>query len=175
MEIRKANQEDAAEIANVHTNTWREAYKGLLPQRVLDDRPLFFRNRYELWKKVTADEAQVTFVADSGPKHGVVGFVNGSHARDEKYKDYAEVWAIYLLEKYHGQGVGFDLLKQYFDVFYERGFRKGYLWVLDENPTIRFYEKVGGKRTDDVKKDVLGGAEIDEVCYTWDNIKLERK
>ena len=51
--IRKASVDDAAEIANVHINSWREAYKGLLPQEFLDERPLNFKNRYELWKKVT--------------------------------------------------------------------------------------------------------------------------
>ncbi|MEZ4741946.1 MAG: hypothetical protein R3B45_05785 [Bdellovibrionota bacterium] len=36
MLIRKARIEDAAEIANVHINSWREAYRGLLPESFLD-------------------------------------------------------------------------------------------------------------------------------------------
>ena len=40
--IRKAHLEDAAEIANVHINAWREAYQGLISQSFLDDRPLYF-------------------------------------------------------------------------------------------------------------------------------------
>lgn len=63
IEIRKAIREDAAEIANVHTNSWREAYQGLIEQSFLDDRPLHFKNRYELWKKVTVNENQTTLVA----------------------------------------------------------------------------------------------------------------
>lgn len=34
--IRKATIEDAAEIANVHLNSWREAYRNLLPQDFLE-------------------------------------------------------------------------------------------------------------------------------------------
>lgn len=33
--IRKANFDDAPEIANVHLNSLREAYRGLLPQEYL--------------------------------------------------------------------------------------------------------------------------------------------
>lgn len=48
IKIRKATEEDAAEIANVHINSWREAYKGLLEEDFLNDRPLQFKNRFIL-------------------------------------------------------------------------------------------------------------------------------
>lgn len=171
IEIRRARLEDAAEIANVHTNSWRETYKGLIPQDYLDDRPLHFKNRYELWKKVTINEKQVTFVAES-KEHGVVGFINGTCGRDENYKDYAEVWCIYLLAKYHGQKIGFNLLKAYFDVHADLGYKKSYLWVLEGNPTIRFYEKVGGKFSGEAKNDEIAGKKVTELCYIWDDISL---
>ena len=37
--VRKAKLEDAAEIANVHVNSWREAYKGILEEDFLNARP----------------------------------------------------------------------------------------------------------------------------------------
>jgi ribosomal protein S18 acetylase RimI-like enzyme len=169
--IRKATFEDAAEIANVHINSWREAYKGLLSEEFLNERPLFFKNRYELWKKVTVNESQVTLVAECS-KNGVVGFVNGTHGRDEALKDHAEVWCIYLLEKYHGQKIGFNLLKEFFDAHLKLGFKKGYLWVLDDNPTISFYEKVGGKPNGMTLEDSIGGQAVTELCYVWDSIDL---
>ena len=82
--IRKATFEDAAEIANVHINSWREAYKGLISQDRLDDRHLHFKNRYELWKRVTVDEKQTTLVAES-KEHGVVGFVNDLKTRKQAF------------------------------------------------------------------------------------------
>lgn len=170
MIIRKATYADAAELANVHTNSWREAYKDLLPSELLDDRPLQFKNRYQLWQRVTQESSALTFVADSGDTHGVVGFIHGAGARDEAYKDYAEVWSFYLLEKYHRQGVGFRLLQALFQQFLEEGFEKAYLWVLDENPTIRFYERTGGHRSADAKTEFIGGKEVVEVRYVWDRI-----
>ncbi len=169
--IRKATFEDAAEIANVHINSWREAYKGLISEEFLNDRPLFFKNRYELWKKVTVNDGQVTLVAECS-ENGVVGFVNGTNGRDESLKDHAEVWCIYLLEKYHGKKIGFNLLKGYFGAHVELGFEKGYLWVLADNPTISFYERAGGKFNGKTTEDEIGGQKVTELCYVWDNIKL---
>lgn len=169
--IRTATFEDSAEIANVHINSWREAYKDLLPQVFLDERPLMFKNRYELWKAVTQNPEQVTLVAVS-VEHGVVGFINGTHGRDKAKKDWCEVWCIYLLEKYHGKRIGFQLLKQYFDTHLDKGYSKGYLWVLEGNPTIKFYEKVGGKYEGQVKIEEIAGKDVREIMYEWENIKL---
>jgi len=141
----------------------------LLPQKFLDDRPLSFKNRYELWKEVTANKSQATFVAES-KDHGVVGFINGAEARDSQYKGYAEVWCIYLLQRYHRQGIGFHLLREYFKNAMESGFRKTYLWVLKDNPTIDFYERSGAKLTGDIKKDEIGGQQVEELCYVWEDI-----
>ena len=169
--IRKATIEDAAEIANVQINSWREAYKGLLPQNLLDERPLKFKNRYELWKRVTQKSEQVILVAES-MEHGVVGFINGASGRDKDLKDWCEVWCIYLLEKYHGKKIGLNLLKQYFDVQIKKGFTKGYLWVLLDNPTISFYEKTGGKYQGRDKEDLIVGQKVKELMYVWDRINL---
>ena len=169
--IRAATVNDAADIANVHINSWREAYEGLLPSNFLDDRPLHFKNRYELWKNVTVNNDQVTLVAES-QEHGVVGFINGKNGRDDDLKDHAEVWCIYLLKKYHGQKIGFKLLKTFFDKQKELGYKKCYLWVLAGNPTISFYEKAGGKFSGRIKEDQIAGQKVSELCYFWDEINL---
>jgi len=169
--IRRATFDDAAEIANVHINSWREAYKGLISSDFLDDRPLFFKNRFELWKRATRDLEQVTLVAEC-EKNGVIGFINGGAARDPAKKDYVEVWCLYLLKKYHGKRVGLNLLKSFFELQIEKGFQKGYLWVLKGNPTISFYEKTGGYYNGEAKDDEIGTQTLCELCYVWDNISL---
>ena len=171
--IRPAISEDAAEIANVHINSWREAYIGLMPVEFLNERPLNFKNRYTLWKRVTVDPTFITIVAES-PDHGIVGFINGQEGRDPEYKDQAEVWCIYLLEKYHGQKIGFQLIEKFINEMKSRGFNKAYLWVLEGNPTTRFYEKVGGKYAGHSKEDTIAGQKMTELCYVWDNLDLEK-
>ena len=168
MIIRKATFDDAAEIANVHINSWREAYQGMFPQKFLDDRPLYFKDRYELWKKVTKN-SQMTFVAES-KDNGVVGFINGGDARDDNFQGQVEIYCIYLLKKFHGQGTGYSLLKKFFESSNEKGFEMSYLWVLKNNPTIKFYQRAGAKFTGDIVKDNIGSIEVEELCYHWSDI-----
>jgi ribosomal protein S18 acetylase RimI-like enzyme len=169
--IRKARPEDAAELANVHINSWRETYVGLIPQDFLDNRPLSFRNRHQLWTRVTSDPTQITFVAEC-PENGVIGFVNGKNARDQEYSDHAEVWAIYLFRKYQGKKIGHKLLKEFFNHYKSQGFKKAYLWVVKDNPTINFYERTGGVFNNHTKEEMIGGQKITELCYVWDNLDL---
>lgn len=173
MLIRKATYDNAAEIANVHINSWREAYQGILPQDFLDDRPLDFKNRYELWKKVT-ENSQMTFVAEEADS-GVVGCINGGNARDEKFRGQIEIYCIYLLKKFHGRGIGYSLLNKFFETSKEKGFEKSYLWVIKNNPTINFYERAGAEFTGDIIKDKIGGIEVEELCYHWSDIGLVLK
>jgi len=169
--IRKATFEDAAEIANVHINSWREAYKDLLPQDFLNERPLSFKNRYELWKRVTQESGQVTFVAES-QEHGVVGVINGSNGRDAGLEDWCEVWCLYLLEHYHGKKIGFNLLQAYFDAHLENGFSKGYVWVLAGNPSMKFYERVGAINEGRVKEAEIAGQKVTELMFCWADLSL---
>ncbi len=79
--IRHATTDDAAEIANVHLNSWREAYRNLLPQDFLDQLPLTFKRRMSLWKQVASDSRKPLFVADA--KNGIGG---------KKVKELAYEW-----------------------------------------------------------------------------------
>ena len=81
--IRKATEGDAAGIANVHINSWRESYKNILPKEYLRELPLEFNERYELWLEVTAVKTHPVCVVEH-EKFGIVGFTSGGEARDEK-------------------------------------------------------------------------------------------
>lgn len=165
--IRIACLNDAPEIANVHINSWREAYKSLLPKEFLDDRPLYFKNRLELWKKVTQKTDHFTFVAES-KEHGIIGFINGSLGRDRGLHNLCEVRCLYVLEKYHKQKIGYNLLKAFFSSYQSKGHTKAYLWVLESNPTIKFYEATGGRFENREKFIDLCGEKYKELMYVWD-------
>ncbi|MGZ3790369.1 MAG: N-acetyltransferase family protein [Bacteriovorax sp.] len=170
--IRKAKVEDAAEIANVHINSWREAYKDILDPSFLEERPLYFKNRYELWKRAIAAN-EIVYVAESD-KYGIVGFGNAGNARDPRFANYGEIKCIYLLNKAQGLGIGFNLLKSCFDELKNIGLCRAYLWVLENNPTIAFYEKTGAKKMEHVLEDIIGNQSVRELCYAWCDLGLER-
>ena len=72
--IRSATPADARPIAEVHVRTWQEAYRGIVPDAVLD--ALDVDERERSWNKWigTPPEGVETFVADEDG--AVVGFVN---------------------------------------------------------------------------------------------------
>ena len=169
--IRPARPGDEAELANAHLHSWREAYKGLLPQSYLDDLPLTFKNRKNAWlQKINEPEKFILQVAES--KYGIVGFACLQSARDEDRKEYAEVSAIYLLEKFKGKGIGFKLLASGLKQIQQRGFNKAYCWVLEGNPTVKFYEKSGARFDGTAKDDEIGGMKCRDLRYVWEDINI---
>lgn len=167
--IRPAKPKDAAEIANVHVHSWREAYRGLLPQTYLDELPTTFKRRVELWKRLTVEDTQAVFVADA--PCGIVGFACFGQSRDKALVDHGELSAIYLLEKFQGQGLGAALLQLGMDKLQSWEFTKAYCWVLDSNPTIRFYEKSGAVFNGMEKTEEIGGQTVTELAYVWNRIQ----
>jgi ribosomal protein S18 acetylase RimI-like enzyme len=167
--IRPAKPADAAEIANVHLNSWREAYKGLLPEDFLDKLPLTFKRRLNMWTQVIEEGKEVILVAEGKP--GIVGFASFGTARDLIFQDFAELNAIYLLKHFKSKGIGYSLLKNGLEAQKNKGFEKAYCWVLENNPTIKFYERTGAIYGDRIKTDEIGGQAVKELAYVWNNIK----
>lgn len=167
--LRKAVSADAAGMANVHISSWRETYTGLMPQPMIDELPLRYDSRYKLWQKVVEVPEQVSFVAEH-EDYGIVGFVNGGKARDDELADACEVYCLYLLQACHGQGVGYELLRKFFAECRQLGYSSSYAWVLEGNPTIRFYERTGAKLRGDGKTEECFGAVLKERCFVWEDI-----
>ena len=163
--VRRAIIEDAAEIANVHVNSWREAYKNLLPQDFLDELPLSFKSRMNMWRQVASESNKHLFVAET--KNGIVGFSVFEPARDSSVVGYGEVGAIYLLEKFKGKKIGAALLKVGMNELIKMHYSKAYCWVLEGNPTIKFYESSGAVYNGMEKSVVIGGKKVKELAYEW--------
>ncbi len=164
--IRPGVTSDAAELANVHLNSWRESYQGIVPETYLDRLPLSFRGRLKFWEYLfTEAKDSVTFVAESAD-NGIVGFSSVGDARDPDYEGWGELAAIYLLKQFKSKGIGKGLLEIAFANLKSRDFKKYYCWVLENNPTIRFYEKSGALKGQGVKTIQLE-TELTEIPMEW--------
>jgi GNAT superfamily N-acetyltransferase len=168
--IRKAVSTDASAIASVHVASWRTTYKGMVPDTVLEN--LSHERRANWWTHVltqpTGDEC--VFVAEAS-ESGIVGFASGGHERTGEYpSNDGELYAIYLLASHHRQGVGSRLFHAVAETLVEQGFHAMMCWVLEENPSRRFYEAKGGIRIGQ-KTVEMGGVELQEIAYGWDRIE----
>ncbi|NOT80449.1 MAG: GNAT family N-acetyltransferase [Bacteriovoracaceae bacterium] len=134
----------------------------------MDQLPLTFKRRMNMWKRVISEVNEVLQVAED--KSGIIGFATFSKGRDVGSENMAEVGAIYLLEKYKGKGIGYSLLSSGFKRMKEQGFKEAYCWVLEGNTTIKFYERSGAKFTGKTKEAEIGGKKVLELAYQWDMI-----
>ena len=142
--VRPAVDDDAATIARVHVDSWRGAYRGLLPDRILDG--LSVAGREGLWRQriAPASRGPRTLVAEVGGS--VEGFVTFAvRARDvEEPPGVGEIPALYVSPSTWRSGVGTALLAAALDGLRAAGCREAILWMLDGNRrAARFYRSRG--------------------------------
>lgn len=162
MRIRVARLDDAAAVAEVYVETWRSAYAGLLPDKVLTGMSESRQRRQ--WKAQIAS-GDTVMVAEH-PVHGIVGMGSCGVCRDWRFAGSGEIYTLYVLPDWQDQGHGRDLLTAMLRAMRSAGFDGGVLWVLAENPSRFFYEAMGGRRVA-TRKERLWGALLPEVAYEW--------
>jgi ribosomal protein S18 acetylase RimI-like enzyme len=160
--IRKAELKDVEQMANVHVDSWRTTYKGIVSEEYLNT--LKYENRERLWESALSQDIHYIWVAEVDGK--VIGFVSGGKERTGKYGYDGELYAIYLLKEYQGNGIGYNLVKSFFNEMHEAGFSSVLLWVLADNPSVRFYESLNPEKvaTEQIE---IGGQYFEEIGYGW--------
>ena len=101
----------------------------------------------------------------------IIGFVNAGATRHPELPFAAELYAIYLLASFHGHGAGAALFGCAARDQLAAGRRTLMLWVLRDNPSIRFYEHLGGRIVSS-KRESIGGASLEELALGWDEPTL---
>jgi ribosomal protein S18 acetylase RimI-like enzyme len=164
--VRRAVVDDADAIERVRTDTWRDAYRGLLPDTLLDGLGYDGTRRRALMAAMPMEH----FVLVAEAHGAVVGFCIGGPSRSPSDPFRGEVYAIYVLPEHQGRGAGRALLEAAMTELLGRGFGSMIIWVLRENaPSRRFYERMGGVHVRDEERE-LDGVRIDESGYGWEDI-----
>lgn len=169
-DIRPARVEDAAGIARVHVDSWRTSYKGLVPDRVLEN--LSYEQREQMWTRGLSNSTgeRFDFVAVNEQGH-IVGFVAGGPRRDGDSAYEHELHAIYLLKEAQGHGLGRRLMRTFVEQLVRHGSNSMLLWVFERNTSARrFYEAMGGQPIGTQPMEI-GGITLEEVCYGWKNLR----
>lgn len=164
--VRHAVVDDADAIERVRTDTWRDTYRGLMPDSVLAGLGYDATRRRAQMSALPA-HAFVLVAEDDG---AVIGFCIGGRSRTPDDPFSGEVYAIYVLPEHHGRGAGRALLEAAVTELQVRGFLSMIIWVLRENvPSRRFYERMGGVHVRDEERE-LDGVRITESGYGWEDI-----
>jgi ribosomal protein S18 acetylase RimI-like enzyme len=163
--IRKASHDDADSIAHVHVESWRTTYAGIVPQPYLDS--LSKEARAQNWREHLAAPDPLIFVAESA--HGVFGFACGGKQRDPTLAYDGELYAIYLLRASQRQGIGRALTRAVAGGLRSRSYRSMIVWVLEQNPAVRFYKALGGAPVAE-KPIEIAGVQLTEVALGWPSL-----
>lgn len=163
--IRKRTKEDCKDIAHVVTVAWNETYKGIVPDCFLDE----LKNNEEERAKKTFNEFDEQdnnqFVLEVDNK--VVGFVNFGVTGDESYQNCGEIFALYILSEYKGNGFGRKLVETVKNELKNMGYDKMIIACLKGNPSNDFYKHIGGVY---VKDGLYKRLQLEENVYYYDNI-----
>lgn len=164
MQIRKALPIDALGITIVNVYTWKTQYTGLLPDELIDLRIREIKKNSDSIKKRIENGTNYYVALEEDT---IVGFCSFGKSREEEYKDYGEIYAIYNLEGFKENGIGrsfFDIAIKYFK---EQGFEKFIVKCLVNNPSEEFYKHMGGEIISKTQIEKCG-FKIDENIFVFD-------
>jgi GNAT superfamily N-acetyltransferase len=159
---------DAEALARVHVTSWRETYKGLLPDAFLArmSEPGFARR---FAREMTRADAPLTLAA--ADRFGLVGYASGGPSRRGVAGE-AEIAVLYVLRTAQGRGVGRELLTRAARALRDQGHTSLMISVLRENFHARgFYEHLGGQAEPARREPGPGGTMLWEIAYRWADIR----
>ena len=138
--VRHARVEDASEMARVNVRSWRETYRGLMADHVLDD-PDLPAARERFWTTMLSDaryRANRVAVAENDDGE-VIGIAMAGPSQSSESQWVTHLYVLYVVAAEHGTGAGAALLDAVVGPHDSAA-----LWVADPNPRAQaFYRKHG--------------------------------
>ena len=163
MEVRyMISTDDRMTISEIYEKGWKFAYKGIVPKDYLDSIPQGH------WVSNLDHQDRNTLVCVDNDK--LVGTSSFSKSRFEQFQGWGEIISIYLLPDYFGKGYGKLLMEAVLSELKGQGYENVFLWVLEENSRARnFYGQFGFLPTDDFLDVNIGGKDLREIRYVYNN------
>jgi ribosomal protein S18 acetylase RimI-like enzyme len=144
LKVRQASKGDVRRIAEIHVRSWQAAYRGILPDYLLDN--LSVSEREQSWNAVLGGgDGWLTLVVEKRGT-GVTGLCSvATPSRDDGVSEAtAEIGALYVAPDHWREGAGGAMLSAALKQLRRQGWREVVLWVLPENrPALAFYDRFG--------------------------------
>ena len=168
MTLRRAELDDAASIAHIHVESWKVAYRGIMPDDVIARTDLEYRTAF--WAERLADREWPIYLVESNNEGVAFCQMIASKDPDDDPQNVGHITSLHVLPQLRKRGYGRALLELVFREFRRRGIMEVTLWVLEQNTSARqFYEK-HGFRVDGGRK-MYPNTRVPEVRY---RIRLSR-
>jgi ribosomal protein S18 acetylase RimI-like enzyme len=168
MRFRLASLADAALIADLHTRSWQQAYRGILTDTYLNG-PIA-AERAVVWHERLSNPPANQWVVLAEENGQAVGFIC-------LYLDHDPALGT-LVDNLHvepglkGQGIGAQLLQKGANVAATYASRPCFhLYVLARNQrAVGFYDRMAGQRVNHETHHTPDGGRHPVYCYAWEKI-----
>lgn len=161
--IRKMTKNDCKEVTHVITVSWNEAYKGIVPNEILDNMYLNEKERTNKSINRFNENDNHQFVLEVDNK--IVGYMNVGLTDDTEYDNCGEIHAIYIINGYKGNGFGKEMVEAGIKELKSMNCNKMLIGCLVGNPTNDFYKHIGGKF---IKQRIFEKLQLPENVYYYD-------
>jgi ribosomal protein S18 acetylase RimI-like enzyme len=163
MNIRRATPADADALARLYVDSWRVAYRGLVPDSNLDS--LSYRRRERSFRESLSGHGEETYLAEQNGE--ILGFLTLGCCRDEDADPNAtgEIWGIYLAPHHWRKRIGSLLCRHGERILRSRGYRIATLWVFAGNERARRFYEAMGYEPDGAATTLSVGADLEAVRY----------
>lgn len=165
--IRPIVATDVAAVADLHTTSWRSAYRGMLRDQYLDGDIATERRRAWATRLEAPIDSNYGFVAEAAS--GPVGFVFLLGGFDATWGTLVD--NLHVRPDLKGRGIGRRLLEA---AAIETGRRspdeRVHLFVYEANaPARRFYASIGGREVERGTVDAPGGGSQIHLRVAWND------
>jgi GNAT superfamily N-acetyltransferase len=164
-----ATPEHARDIAQIHVSSWRTTYQGIVSDETLAQ--LDIDARAQQWRtRLMAPEPSTCIFVAVNETGQLVGFATGGPIRSQELNADAELYAIYLYQEFQRKGIGRALFCEVARWLEHKGFSSLAVWVLELNPSRRFYEVLGGEIVTE-KPIAIDDVVLKESGFCWPSIR----
>ena len=161
-----ATAQDAESIARLQAQSWRNTYRGMLPDEYLDRHVV--HDRLEYWPmRFTRFASDRTLVLKAVEAGTLLGFV--CVLLDEEPEWGARLDNLHVSPEAKGTGIGYVLFNAAREWIADVAPGMAmHLWCVERNYVARrFYERQGGKIVETATRPVAQDLSVPELRYWW--------
>ena len=135
MLIRPANPEDIQAVSDVYVRSWRATYEGLAPETFV--KGITVESAAEIFRDSLNSQEYCYFLhLAENPEGRAVGFADGGRERRHPESGIGELYGLYLLEEFQGQGIGRGLFQASVKSLAQSGMDSMKAWILEEQARV---------------------------------------
>jgi ribosomal protein S18 acetylase RimI-like enzyme len=176
--LRRARPADAVAIGAVHVAAWRSTYPGILPDDYLAGlsvprQAAYYEGSIRAGGGVfVATASGLDVPAGSGAR--IIGFATAGRARGGLFGGHrlnrplgeGEIETLYVLDDWRDRGLGRRLMRATAGHLAEVGCASVFVWVLRDNPSRWFYQRLGGAAVAESTTRVAG-RDLIQTAFVW--------